>query len=147
MIGTYPDIRSIRKKNYVKGVKNMFVAGIVGGVVVGAIAHSDHSRYYRYSEYSDADVQLEIKRKKSELEKIRSSYRTEDKLARETLDDELNILKSEMDLKGTITLNNVNSEIEKKYKELLEDAIAEEQAKVDEIDEAINKILDIQLKK
>ena len=59
----------------------------------------------------------------------------------------LNILKSEMDLKGTITLNNVNSEIEKKYKELLEDAIAEEQAKVDEIDEAINKILDIQLKK
>ena len=125
----------------------MIIGGIVVVGVVGAIAHSNHSRYYDYSEYSDADVQLEIKRKKSELEKICSSYRTEDKLARETLDDELNILKSEMDLKGTITLNNVNSEIEKKYKELLEDAIAEEQAKVDEIDEAINKILDIQLKK
>ena len=125
----------------------MVFAGLVGGVVVGVIAHSNHSRYYRYSEYSDADVQLEIKRKKSELEKIRSSYRTEDKLAREALDDELNILKSEMDLKGNITLNNMNSEIEKKYKELLEDAIAEEQAKVDEIDEAINKILDVQLKK
>lgn len=125
----------------------MFVAGIVGGVVVGVIAHSDHSDHYNYSEYSDADVQLNIKSKKSELEKIRSSFRTEDKLARESLDDELNILKSEMDLKGNITLNNVNLEIEKKYKELLEDAIAEEQAKVNEIDEAINKILDIQLKK
>lgn len=125
----------------------MFVAGIVGGVVVGVIAHSDHSDHYNYSEYSDADAQLNIKRKKSELAKIRSSFRTEDKLARESLDDELNILKSEMDLKGNITLNNVNLEIEKKYKELLEDAIAEEQAKVDEIDEAINKILDVQLKK
>ena len=125
----------------------MFVAGIVGGVVVGVIAHSDHSDHYNYSEYSDADVQLNIKSKKSELEKIRSSFRTEDKLARESLDDELNILKSEMDLKGNITLNNVNLEIEKKYKELLEDAIAEEQAKVNEIDEAIKKILDIQLKK
>lgn len=125
----------------------MFVAGIVGGVVVGVIAHSDHSDHYNYSEYSDADAQLNIKRKKSELEKIRSSFRTEDKLARESLDDELNILKSEMELKGNITLNNVNLEIEKKYKELLEDAIAEEQEKVNEIDEAINKILDIQLKK
>lgn len=125
----------------------MFVAGIVGGVVVGVIAHSDHSDHYNYSEYSDADAQLNIKRKKSELEKIRSSFRTEVKLARESLDDELNILKSEMELKGNITLNNVNLEIEKKYKELLEDAIAEEQEKVNEIDEAINKILDIQLKK
>ena len=125
----------------------MIIGGIVVVGVVGAIAHSNHSRYYDYSEYSDADVQLEIKRKKSELKKIRSSFKTEDKLARESLDDELNILKSEMDLKGNITLNNVNSEIEKKYKELLEDAIAEEQAKVDEIDEAINKILEVQLKK
>ena len=56
----------------------MFVAGIVGGVVVGVIAHSDHSDHYNYSEYSDADVQLNIKSKKSELEKIRSSFRTED---------------------------------------------------------------------
>ena len=49
----------------------MFVAGIVGGVVVGVIAHSDHSDHYNYSEYSDADVQLNIKSKNTVL-KIKS---------------------------------------------------------------------------
>ena len=125
----------------------MFVAGIVGGAVVGVIAHSDHSRHYNYSEYSDADVQHKIKRKKAKLEKIRSSFKEEEVLARESLDNELNILKSEMDLKGKITLNNLNLEVEKKYKDLLEEAIADDQLKVNEIDKAINMILDVQLKK
>lgn len=125
----------------------MFIAGGIG-IVVGAIVHSNHSNYGDYySEYSDADVLLEIRRKKSELEKLQRNFKIKENLAKETLADELKLLKEEMGLPENEIINNIEEVIEKRYKELLEAEIGEEQAKVNEIDETINKILTIQLKK
>ena len=44
----------------------MFVAGIVGGVVVGIVSHSDYSDYRDHSQYGDANLVSEIKAKETE---------------------------------------------------------------------------------
>lgn len=60
----------------------MFIVGVIaGGVIAGAIAHDDYSRYSEYSKYSDAELVASIDAQKrqrqykyEELESIKKIY-------------------------------------------------------------------------
>ena len=141
----------------------MFIAGIIGGVVVGgAIAHGNHSdhsnhgNYSDYSEYSDAYLTDKIYEKKEQLEReqeqiselqeeVRCRFEQEIKALSENEDifpvlDEL----EDEDSDGLKCLSdNAIKRLEKKLKE----EIDEDQRKLQEIDKAIQKINQMRLMK
>ena len=124
----------------------MFIAG---GVVVGVViygAHSNHSDHYNYSEYSDADALLEIQKKESELKRTEQKLEMKKQRATKHLDSELEELKEQLHLQDTVTVDNLNKKVDEKYKEILAEAIEEDKKKLHEIDNAINKIIALQLK-
>lgn len=129
----------------------MFVGAAVVGVVgiVGAMAHSDYSDHYnysRYTEYSDADALLAIEKKERELKAAKKSLNTKEKLLREQLNEELEAIKQELDLPDDVSDYTLQGAVNRKYSEMLKNEIEQDQLKVQEIDNLINKILNIQLK-
>ena len=125
------------------------VAGAVVGAVAGAAAYSDYSDHYdysRYSEYSDADVVLEIEKKERELKAAQKSLETKQRLLQEQIEDELETIKQELDLPEYVSEYTLQEAINRKYRDMLKEEIEQDQLKVQEIDEVINKILNIQLK-
>lgn len=129
----------------------MFVGAAVVGVVgvVGAMAYSDYSDHYnysRYSEYSDADALLAIEEKERKLKTAQKSLNTKERLLREQIDEELESIKQELDLPESVNEYTLQGAVNRKYSEMLKNEIEQDRLKVQEIDDLINKILNIQLK-
>lgn len=129
----------------------MFVAGAVVGAVGAAIVgghsnYSDHYNYSRYSEYSDAEALLEIEKKEKALNAAQKSLNTKEKLLKKQIDEELESIKQELDLPEYVSEYTLQEAVNRKYRDMLREEIEQDQLKVQEIDEVINKILNIQLK-
>ena len=126
----------------------MFVAGIIGGVVVGALAYDDHSNYSDYSDhsnysrYSDAHMTARIRQKENEIEQLR-------KRVRASIQGEVDSLKEHPDIgpliagnvsKGNLGIDQLSCSAIDKLEENLESEISKDEKELQDIDKMIQKI-------
>lgn len=139
----------------------MFIAGVVvGGVIAGAIAHEDHSRYDDYSDvYSDADLVNKIKATRTQREQKEEEWvRLENEL-RNTFYEELSYLRGEGLIDDFLKLKNLNnfdyddgdkldnlrSAMKSYVRNKLNDELEVDRQQLADIDATIAKINEIQL--
>ncbi|MDD7196157.1 MAG: hypothetical protein PUH38_06800 [Acidaminococcus fermentans] len=132
----------------------MFVAGaLVGGVVVGAIAHDDHSNYgdhYNYSEYGDASLREEIRRNEASLEEHERLAKRLEEEFQENLTEEIENLQADNHLKDcspnklSVTtldeLKDLSNESLRVLQNQIDAEIAKDEEHIQEIDRAIQRI-------
>lgn len=133
----------------------MFIVGVIGGALVGAVAHgisSDSDDDSDYSEYSDADMIRKIEAAKAEsrqaersLSAAENAMQTEYQDALETLRDKYGDIAP--DAKNYEAFRKEKEQILARMKEKMESESKDAQNKVDEINAAIQKINQMQLKK
>lgn len=127
----------------------MFVAGVVGVVVVGAIAHDDHSNYgdhYNHSEYGDATMVEEIKRFKEQVDKKKKDIDEYKAEINRRYQEQLEELKREYPYDGlSQDTKNILNEVKKEMQAELEDEIKEEKNKLERINQMITRINEIEL--
>lgn len=133
----------------------MFIVGVIGGALVGAVAHgisSDYDDDSDYSEYSDADMIRKIEAAKAEsrqaersLSAAENAMQTEYQDALETLRDKYGDIAP--DAKNYEAFRKEKEQILARMKEKMESESKDAQNKVDEINAAIQKINQMQLKK
>lgn len=120
----------------------MFVAGIIGGVVVGAFAYDDHSNHSNYSRYSDAHMTARIRQKENEIEQLR-------KRVRASIQGEVDSLKEHPDIgpliadnvsKGNLGIEQLSCSAIDKLEENLESEISKDEKELQDIDKMIQKI-------
>lgn len=127
----------------------MFIAGVVGVVVVGVIAHDDHSNYgdhYNHSEYGDSTMVEEIKRFKEQVNRKKKDideYKVE---INRRYQEQLEELKREYPYGGlSPDTKNILNEVKKEMQAELEDEIKEEKNKLERINQMIKRINEIEL--
>lgn len=132
----------------------MFIVGVIGGALVGAIAHgiSSDDDDSDYPEYSDADMIRKIEAAKAEsrqaersLSAAENAMQTEYQDALETLRDKYGDIAP--DAKNYEEFRKEKEQILARMKEKMERESKDAQNKVDEINAAIQKINQMQLKK
>ena len=133
----------------------MFIVGVIGGALVGVVAHgisSDYDDDSDYSEYSDADMIRKIEAAKAEsrqaersLSAAENAMQTEYQDALETLRDKYGDIAP--DAKNYEAFRKEKEQILARMKEKMERESKDAQNKVDEINAAIQKINQMQLKK
>lgn len=130
----------------------MFIVGVIGGALVGAVAHGNYSDHSNYSEYSDADMIRKIEAAKAEsrqaersLSAAENAMQTEYQDALETLRDKYGDIAP--DAKNYEEFRKEKEQILARMKEKMEGESKDAQNKVDEINAAIQKINQMQLKK
>ncbi len=136
----------------------MFVAGIVGGVVVGIVSHSDYSDYRDHSQYGDANLVSEIKAKEAQIERFKKEVNTLQKNVNSQIEEVI------INLQHDETANELIKSVpkykleewakspttmERNIKELLtkkiNSDIEEDKKNIKQIDEMILKINQLQL--
>lgn len=132
----------------------MIIAGVlVGGVVVLAHGnHSDYSDYGDYSEYSDAKMIQKVQEANARKESSQKSLNAAEKTLHEEYQNGMNKLEEKY---GDVSINAKNAQDFLKEKEELlqtmktkmEKEVNDAQKEVDDINAAIKKINDMQLKK
>lgn len=137
----------------------MFIVGVIaGGVIAGAIAHDDHSRYSEYSKYSDAEIVANIEAQKrqrqykyEELESIKknllSKYAEEISVLEDepVLADKINIIKRKDKIDNIDNIYSIRSELLTQVKNKLEKELNNDRKQLVEIDTALARINEIQL--
>lgn len=137
----------------------MFIAGVVvGGAVVGVLAHDDYSRYSKYSRYGDANLVTEIagkeaqkRNKDSELERIErellSKYVEEISVLEDepVLADKISVIKRNDITNNISNIDRIRNDLLVHIKNKLEKDLADDRKQLVEIDSALRKINEIQL--
>lgn len=131
----------------------MFVAavgGVVGGALIGAIAHEDHSNHGNYSEYNDAALTDQIRQKEAEYEHHRRMKSRLEQELNEEFQIELENLEADNDIRPLLN-QNVSGEGIKKFENMsnaalqkldseLEASLAKDKQRLQEIDKTIQRI-------
>lgn len=137
----------------------MFIVGVIaGGVIAGAIAHDDYSRYSEYSKYSDAELvasidaqKRQIQYKYEELESIKknllSKYAEEISVLEDepVLVDKINIIKGKDKASNIDNIDSIRNELLIHVKNKLEKELNDDRKQLVEIDTALVRINEIQL--
>ncbi|WP_304153402.1 hypothetical protein [Megamonas hypermegale] len=137
----------------------MFIAGIVGGVVVGVVAHGDYSDHSDHAKYSDMELVMNIEaikenklsQKQKELDRIYddilSRYREELSIlsSENILSRKINIIRQNKELDNINNIGNISDELTRYIKSKLENELSEDKKQLAEIDAALVKINAIQL--
>lgn len=137
----------------------MFIVGVIaGGVIAGAIAHDDYSRYSEYSKYSDAELVASIDAQKrqrqykyEELESIKknllSKYAEEISVLEDepVLVDKINIIKGKDKASNIDNIDSIRNELLIHVKNKLEKELNDDRKQLVEIDTALVRINEIQL--
>ncbi len=130
----------------------MFVAGVVVGVIGGAVvAHSDHSNYRDYSKYSDATLKNEIQEKEVQIKQYNQTLHhiqnitTEnfETCLREITAEDPKLLPDDIEEKKEYYQNNpvqFQQIVEGNLKEKLQSEIAREQKELKDIDALLKHI-------
>lgn len=130
----------------------MFVAGVVVGVIGGAVvAHSDHSNYRDYSKYSDATLKNEIQEKEVQIKRYNQTLHQIQNVTTEnfetclweiTAEDPM-LLPDDIEEKKEYYQNNpvqFQQIVEGNLKEKLQSEIAREQKELKDIDALLKHI-------
>lgn len=133
----------------------MFIVGVIGGALVGVVAHgnySDYDDYSDYSEYSDADMIRKIEAAKAESRQAERSLSAAENAMQTEYQDTLETLRDKYgdiapDAKNYEAFRKEKEQILARMKEKMERESKDAQNKVDEINAAIQKINQMQLKK
>ena len=132
----------------------MFIVGVIGGaVLVGAIAnYDDYSDHSDYSEYGDAGMIQEIENAKAardtaerNMEEAERTLEEEYQQAMEKLTEKYGDISSDAD--NYQDFLQEKDQILASMREQMESEAAEAQKKVDDINQAIQQINQLQLKK
>lgn len=137
----------------------MFIVGVIaGGVIAGAIAHDDYSRYSEYSKYSDAELVASIDAQKrqrqykyEELESIKknllSKYVEEIAVLEDepVLVDKINVIKGKDKINNIDNIDSIRNELLTYVKNNLEKELNNDRKQLVEIDTALARINEIQL--
>ena len=137
----------------------MFIVGVIaGGVIAGAIAHDDYSRYSEYSKYSDAELVASIDAQKrqrqykyEELESIKknllSKYVEEIAVLEDepVLVDKINVIKGKDKINNIDNIDSIRNELLTYVKNNLEKELNNDRRQLVEIDKALVRINEIQL--
>lgn len=137
----------------------MFIVGVIaGGVIAGAIAHDDYSRYSEYSKYSDAELVASIDAQKrqrqykyEELESIKknllSKYVEEIAVLEDepVLVDKINVIKGKDKINNIDNIDSIRNELLTHVKNNLEKELNNDRRQLVEIDTALARINEIQL--
>lgn len=135
----------------------MFCVGIVaGGVIAGALAHDNHSRYRDHSQYSDATLQMEIREKEEQLDRQRQEVIRLQKEVRQQYDEELEALRDNPDFNNIVDTYQGTGSESKKISTLSDHLMQHMQAKLEaelqadekqlqEIDQIVFKITQMSL--
>lgn len=133
----------------------MFIVGVIGGALVGVVAHgisSDYDDDSDYSEYSDADMIRKIEAAKAESRQAKRSLSAAENAMQTEYQDALETLRDKYgdiapDAKNYEAFRKEKEQILARMKEKMERESKDAQNKVDEINAAIQKINQMQLKK
>lgn len=136
----------------------MFIAGIVGGVVVGVVAHGDYSDHSDHHLYSDSKLAADIESKRKqkdyrldELERIEknllSKYAEEISILEDepVLADKINSIKRGNKVDNINNINKIRNDLLVQIKNKLEKELVDDKKQLAEIDSALVRINAIQL--
>lgn len=126
----------------------MFVAGVVGVVVVGRIAHGNysddyscHSQHSNYREYGDSGMVDEIRDKERSISQIESNIKDVRRRMEDDFRTQMESLKCEASYDAlSASPEHVMEKIKGDMKREIEDSIEKEQEELAEIDKIIDKI-------
>lgn len=130
----------------------MFVAGVVVGVIGGAVvAHSDHSNYRDYSKYSDATLKNEIQEKEVQIKQYNQTLHHIQNITTENFEtclweitsEDPMLLPDDIEEKKEYYQNNpvqFQQIVEGNLKEKLQSEIAREQKELKDIDALLKHI-------